>query len=150
MMKTMKNILTIFAAAVFMLSCTEKPVEIVEYLDVNANNISGKWELAEWNGAALAEGTYVFIDIVRNDRTYTIYQNLDSFNDVPHVATGSYNIETDPELGAIIRGNYDHDSGDWAHRYIIKDLTADQMYWIAKDDPDFVQKFVRVETIPVE
>ena len=127
MMKTMKNILTIFAAAVFMLSCTEKPVEIVEYLDVNANNISGKWELAEWNGAALAEGTYVFIDIVRNDRTYTIYQNLDSFNDVPHVATGSYNIETDPELGAIIRGNYDHDSGDWAHRYIIKDLTADQM-----------------------
>lgn len=149
-MNRIKNILTIFATAALMFSCTEKPVETIEYLDVNANNISGKWELVEWNEAALVSGTYVFLDIIRNDRTYVMYQNLDSFSNVPHKVTGSYSIETDPELGAIIRGNYDHDSGDWAHRYIIKDLTADQMYWIAKDDPDFVQKFVRVESIPVE
>lgn len=132
-------------------SCIDKPdVEVEEYLDVNANNISGKWELTEWNGAALTAGTYVFMEIVRNDRTFTLYQNLDSFNDVPHVVTGSYFIETDPELGAIIRGNYDHDSGDWAHRYIIRDLTRESMIWVAKDDPEFVQKYVRVESIPVE
>lgn len=132
-------------------SCIDKTdVEVEEYLDVNANNISGKWELAEWNGAALTAGTYVFMEIVRNDRTFTLYQNLDSFNDVPHVVTGSYFIETDPELGAIIRGNYDHDSGDWAHRYIIRDLTRESMIWVAKDDPEFVQKYVRVESIPVE
>ena len=131
-------------------SCTEKTVENVEYLDVNANNISGKWELVEWNGSSLTEGTYVYLNIVRNDRTYTMYQNLDSFTNVPHVVTGSYFIEYHPELGAILRGNYDHDSGDWAHRYIVKDLTADQMYWVAKDDPAFVQKFIRVDSIPVE
>ena len=119
------------------------------YLEVNANNISGQWELAEWNGAAMQEGTYVYLDIVRNDRTYTMYQNPDSFSDVPHVVTGSYFLETDPELGAIIRGNYDHDSGDWSHRYIIRDLTADEMTWVAKDDASFVQKFVRVSSIPV-
>lgn len=132
-------------------SCIDKTdVEVEEYLDVNANNISGKWELAEWNGSALTAGTYVFMEIVRNDRTFTLYQNLDSFNDVPHVVTGSYFIETDPELGAIIRGSYDHDSGDWAHRYIIRDLTRESMIWVAKDNPEFVQKFVRVESIPVE
>lgn len=132
-------------------SCTEKNTQVTEeYLDVNANNISGKWELVEWNGAVLTGGTYVFLDIVRNDRTYTMYQNLDSFTNVPHVVTGSYYIETDPELGAIIRGVYDHDSGDWAHRYIVSDLTKDSMKWIAKDDPEFVQKFARVEAIPVE
>lgn len=132
-------------------SCTEKNTQITEeYLDVNANNISGKWELVEWNGAVLTGGTYVFLDIVRNDRTYTMYQNLDSFTNVPHVVTGSYYIETDPELGAIIRGVYDHDSGDWTHRYIVSDLTKDSMIWIAKDDPEFVQKFARVEAIPVE
>lgn len=132
-------------------SCTEKNTQVTEeYLDVNANNISGKWELVEWNGDVLTGGTYVFLDIVRNDRTYTMYQNLDSFTNVPHVVTGSYFIETDPEFGAIIRGVYDHDSGDWAHRYIITDLTEDSMIWTAKDNPGFVQKFARVEVIPVE
>lgn len=137
-------------ALAFTSACTIEPVEEVEYLDVNANNISGKWELAEWNGFPLADGIYVYLDLVRNDRTYTMYQNFDSFRDIPHIITGSYALETDPELGAIIRGSYDHDSGDWAHRYIIKDLTASSMLWIAKDDPDFIQKFVRVESIPVE
>ena len=77
-----------------------------------------------------------------------MYQNLDSFSNVPHVVTGSFYIETDPELGAIIRGNYDHDSGDWAHRYIVKSLTSTEMIWVAKDDETFIQKFQRVDSIP--
>ena len=120
------------------------------FLEVNANNISGQWELMQWNDAFLNEGTYVFIDIVRNDRTYTMYQNIDSFKDVPHKVTGSYYLEVDPAVGAVIRGNYDHDSGDWAHRYIITDLTNSKMTWTAKDDPTFVQIWSRVESIPVE
>ena len=118
-------------------------------LEVNANNISGQWELVEWNGISLTEGTYVYLDIVRNDKTYTMYQNLDSFSNVPHVVTGSYRLSTDEELGAIIRGTYDHDSGEWSHRYIIKSLTANEMFWVATDDPSFTQKFRRVSTIPV-
>ena len=90
------------------------------------------------------------MDIVRNGKTYTIYQNLDSFSDIPHVATGSYFIDTDVELGAIIRGTYDHDSGDWAHRYIVKSLTATRMVWVAKDDQTYIQEFERIESIPVE
>lgn len=120
-----------------------------EPLEVNTNNISGKWELVEWNGAPMAEGTYVYMDIERG-KTYTMYQNLDSFSNIPHVITGSYNLATDPELGAIIRGSYDHDNGDWSHRYIIKDLYENEMFWVAKDDPAFTQKFRRVSTIPVE
>ena len=119
-----------------------------EPLEVNTNNISGKWELVEWNGAPMAEGTYVYMDIERG-KTYTMYQNLDSFTNIPHVITGSYNLATDPELGAVIRGSYDHDNGDWSHRYIIKDLYTNEMLWVAKDDPSFTQKFRRVSTIPV-
>lgn len=149
-MNKVKMLIAAAFAVMYLISCTEKPEVTVEYLDVNANNISGRWELVEWNGAPLTEGTYVYLDIVRNDRTYTMYQNLDSFTNVPHKVTGSYYIEYDPELGAILRGNYDHDSGDWAHRYIVKDLTATEMYWIAKDDRTFIQKYVRVDSIPVE
>ena len=97
----------------------------------------------------MSADTYVYIDIVRNDRTYTMYQNIDSFKDVPHIITGSYYLENDPAIGSIIRGNYDHDSGDWAHRYIITDLTRDQMLWVAKDDSTFVQSWLRVDSIPV-
>lgn len=149
-MKNIMKLIMLLAAAFAIISCEKKDMsQPIEYLEVNANNIAGKWELAAWNGAALTSGTYVFLDIVRNGKTYTMYQNLDSFSNVPHVVTGSYNLETDPEIGAVIRGNYDHDSGDWAHRYIIKDLTANQMLWVAKDDPTFTQLFVRVDSIPV-
>ena len=89
------------------------------------------------------------MDIERG-KTYTMYQNLDSFSNIPHVITGSYNLATDQEFGAIIRGSYDHDNGDWSHRYIIKDLYENEMLWVAKDDPAFTQKFVRIASIPVE
>ena len=145
-----KKILTILLATAALVSCAEKNEPTVnEQLDVNAHTISGSWKLVEWNGSALNESTYMYVNFVRNDRTFTIYQNLDSFTDVPHVATGSYYIETDMELGAIIRGMYDYDSGDWAHRYIVKSLTASEMIWVAKDDETYIQKFEKVDSIPV-
>ena len=149
----MKRILNLimFLSAFAAVSC-----ELVEdggiqepLLEVNANNISGQWQLKQWNETTLNDDTYVYIDIVRNDRTYTMYQNIDSFKDVPHKVTGSYYLEVDPAIGAVIRGNYDHDSGDWAHRYIITDLSRTKMVWTAKDDPTFVQIWNRVDSIPV-
>ena len=119
-----------------------------EPLEVNTNNISGKWELVEWNGAPMAEGTYVYMDIERG-KTYTMYQNLDSFSNIPHVITGSYNLATDPELGAIIRGSYDHDNGEWADRYIVKTLTADKMIWVPVTNSTSYQIFHKVKDIPV-
>lgn len=142
-----------FAAMMLLaLSCSRDDLSQPEelQLEVNANNISGYWELVEWNGAPMADGTYVYLNIFRNDRTYAMYHNLDSFGDVPHVVSGSYYIDMDVELGAVIRGNYDHDSGDWAHRYVVNSLTADTMVWVAKDDESFVQVFGRIDEIPVE
>lgn len=144
-------VVALAAASLLAVSCTKndqtEPQE--PQLEVNPHSISGNWELVKWNESALAEGTYVYINFVRNDRTYTMYQNLDSFSNVPHVITGSYYIDTDVELGAVIRGNYDHDSGDWAHRYVVKSLTASGMVWVAKDDATFIQEFKRVDSIPV-
>ena len=151
-MKKITKILALAFMAVASMACNkiEDPQgNGPEPLEVNTNNISGKWELVEWNGAPMAEGTYVYMDIERG-KTYTMYQNLDSFSNIPHVITGSYNLATDPELGAIIRGSYDHDNGDWSHRYIIKDLYENEMLWVAKDNPAFTQKFARIASIPVE
>ena len=143
--------LALLASSLASVSCgkNEQPESVEELLEVNAHTISGKWQLVEWNESSLAEGTYVYLDFVRNDMTYTMYQNMDSFVNVPRLLTGSYYIDLDVELGAVIRGNYDHDSGDWNHRYIVKSLTATKMVWTAKDDETFIQKFERVDSIPV-
>ena len=150
-MNKVKSILATLAVILSAVACGNKmPVEPpVEYLEVNVSNISGSWELVEWNGAQLQSGTYVFLNIIRKDWTYQMWQNVDSFQDIPHQVTGRFYLDVDPAVGAVIRGDYDHDSGDWAHRYIIKDLTKDSMVWVAKDNADYVQKFVRVESIPV-
>ncbi len=150
-MNKSRTLIMLVAAAFAAMSCESvlDGGDAEQRLEVNTNNISGQWELMTWNGEFLNEATYVYIDIVRNDRTYTMYQNIDSFSDVPHRITGSYYLENDPEIGAVIRGNYDHDSGDWAHRYIITDLTQGQMTWTAKDNPEYIQVWHRIESIPV-
>ena len=149
-MKKILTLLSIIALAISSISCEKENNAQPQQLEVNAHNISGQWKLTQWNGNALAEGTYVYLDIVRNDKTYTMYQNMDSFTNVPHILTGSYVLSTDVELGAIIRGIYDHDCGEWAHRYIIKSLTSNEMVWVATDDESFTQTYVRVDNIPVK
>ena len=150
-MKKILTLISIIAIAFSAASCEKEQNNAQpQQLEVNAHNISGQWELVQWNGSALVEGTYVYLDIVRNDKTYTMYQNMDSFTNVPHVITGSYVLSTDVELGAIIRGIYDHDCGEWSHRYVIKSLTSNTMEWVAVDDASFTQTYIRVENIPVK
>ncbi len=137
--------LALMAVSLFV-SCSEDEEYQEPQLDVTPNNIAGCWMLESYdNGATLAEGSYVYIDFVRADRTFTIYQNVDS---APvRTITGQYYIDIDAELGAIIRGQYDYGVGDWAHRYVVKSLTAQKMIWVAKDDASDVSVYVRA-TLP--
>lgn len=140
----------LLAGALSVVSCTKK--DAVEpapvYLDVNAHNISGNWKLQEWNSVPLQEGTEMYIKFIRDDKEFEMWQTMDSFSDIPHYVTGEFNITTDVEYGAVINGKYHYDEGLWQHRYSVKDLTADQMLWIAVDNPEFTQLFVRVDEIP--
>lgn len=113
-------------------------------IDVTPNNIAGVWRLAESSGG-LSDDTYVYIEFTRRDQTFTIYQNIDSFS--LRVITGTYNIYTDEESGAIIRGSYDHGNGDWSHRYIVR-MTSGRMTWTAKDDADNISVYERCDTVP--
>lgn len=124
-------------------ACSDDDVYQEPALDVTPNNIAGTWCLQSWSGGEMMEGSYVYIDFVRADRTYTLYQNLDSQQ--LRTITGSYYIETDAEYGAVIRGNYDYGNGEWSHRYIVTDLTEERMVWTAKDNADDVSVYVRKE-----
>lgn len=125
----------------------DKPQPDVE-LEVTPNNISGTWKLLTLNGQPIADGSYVYIDFVRSDRTFTLYQNVDSFGN--RTLTGRYYIYVDDELGvAMIRGEYDHGAGEWSHRYIVESLTHDTMSLVAKDNASDVCCYQRAE-LPAE
>lgn len=141
--------LIISVLAIAFVACDEPTPEVPAepQLEVTASNIAGEWQLIEWKGEPLAEGSYVYIAFDRRERTYTLYQNLDSFS--TRTLTGSFFIETDPELGAVIRGNYDYDRGDWAHRYCVISLTANEMVWVNLDNVVDQSVYTRT-TIPAE
>ena len=143
-MKRIKTILLLSLCALLS-ACNKLATEEEPYLEINRNNISGVWELSQWNGNDLAEGSYFHINLVRNDGTFTILQNLDAFHESPREITGRYDLVQDDVLGTVISGLYDHDSGFWAHNYVISKLTASSMVWTAVDDPDFVQLFKRID-----
>lgn len=116
-------------------------------LEVTPNNIAGIWELTQWSAGPLEEGTYLYIEFTRRDRTFTMYDNLQSFS--ADRKTGNYFIYTDETAGAIIRGQYDYGKGDWNHRYTVS-LTATQMIWVATDDAENRQIFERRDAVPEE
>lgn len=148
-MNIIKRILIIAASIAALVSCSSKTgIEPApEYLDVNANNISGNWKLESLNGESLVGETFMYMKIVRNDKTFSIWYNMDSFSDIPHHSTGEYNITKDIEHGDLIQGKYNYDGGMWDHIYIVRELTADQMTWVALDNPDYIQTFVRIDKI---
>ena len=144
-MKVFKSMSVMLAALILAVACGKEETPVIEYLDVTPNNIAGEWKLVEWNGSPLNSDTYFYVDFIRKDREFVIYQNFDSIGDLPHKVEGNYNIELDIELGAVLVGNYKYDGGMWAHEYDVNNLTKNSMEWVAVDDPTFTQKFERCE-----
>lgn len=126
----------------------EKPIEEIPALEVNYINLDGTWQLAEWNDAPLADGTWLYIVLDRKEHTFKVYDNLNSM--YPHLSTGVFEITNDWRVGDIISGTYDYDNGAWNHDYIVTDLYQESMLWTAKDDAAEVQKFVRVAEVPAD
>ena len=144
-MKKIFNRLMLFAVALF--AACDETVEPIETLEVKPYNMEGTWMLAELNGSALADSTYVYLVLDRRC-TYEIYENTASM--YPVLFTGKYELEYDWRVGDVISGSYDYELGAWGHEYVITDLYKESMVWTAKDDASYVQKFVRVDAVPAE
>ena len=88
----MKNIFKLTALAVFLcclVSCDDDE-PIIPTLEVTPANLNGTWELSEWNGTPLAEGTYCYITFNRKEQTFEMYQKFDSM--YARYITGSFSI----------------------------------------------------------
>lgn len=144
-MKTLFRMMALFMLLIGFTAC-EDDEETVSTLEVNYANLNGTWQLAEWNGKPLAEGTYCYITFVRKDKTYKMYQKFDSM--YARCVTGTFTVENDDYLGYIISGDYDL-KGEWANSYIVTDLLpSGSMIWTVKDDYNDVSKYVRCDGVP--
>lgn len=143
----MKRYITLLFAALALCSCNKTTEPTEPLIDVTPTTIAGLWMLESYeNGKALSEGSYVYIEFERSDRSYTLYQNIGSMFE--QVKRGNYFIDTDSELGAVIRGNYgteDYNYFDWNSRYIVE-MTANKMRWTATHDSNDISVYVRVES----
>lgn len=142
-MKKIANLLMILSVALFA-ACDDPVDTTVPSLKVTPYNLEGTWQLSEWNGAPLADSTYVYLVLDRKS-TFEMYQNTNSM--YPMLYTGTYKVEEDWRVGDVISGTYDYELGKW-DEYVITDLYKESMTWTAKDNAADVQKFVRVSEVP--
>ena len=150
----MKNIinktLMILSAAALMLtvSCTKEDTKVEQYLEVNASNLHGNWQLETQNGSALEEGAFFYINFNRSGQEYKSWNGMGSIPNSYDYSEGTFDFyNDDPELGITIRG-IDNALQDWNDRYVIKDLTKTHMTWIGVNDPTNIQTFKRITKIP--
>ena len=145
---------TIFKTIAFMLvltgvfACSPEEEFTPESLEVTPNNISGVWALAEIDGEQIPQGVYCYIQFVRKDRTYTMYQKFDSM--YPRRITGSYSITKDDYKGYLLEGKYDYETGDWNNAYIVSSLFEDSMVLTVDGENGEVCKYVRCNEVPAE
>lgn len=147
-MKLLKNIsLLLVSFPLLLCSCSkEAPRELP--LEVSYNTISGIWELTQWNGQELSEGSYLWMSIDRRDRKFVIYQKIDSM--YGRKITGTYSLTADEVYGSIISGIYDYGAGNWANEYVVSDiLPSGTMVWKVLDgESEDVSVYTKHEEIP--
>lgn len=147
-MKKLLNLFLLSLTLCLLTACDDDHGYVNPELEVTANNVAGIWKLTRMSGAPLAEGSFVYIELIRKDCRFRMYDNLNSFD--VYRTGGTFAIETDPARGAIIRGIYDNSMGqEWAHRYVVTGLTGERMVWTATDDAEDVSVYER-STLPEE
>ena len=126
-MNNIFNLIALFAFVLCFTSCDDDEKTDIPTLPVTPANLNGTWQLAEWNGQSLAEGTYCYITFNRKEQTFEISQKFDS----------------------MYAREYDFGNGEWNNDYIVTDLLeAGSMIWTAKDDAGDVSKYVRCDEVP--
>ena len=140
------KLLLLMASALLMFSC-EKPINNdppLSEAEVTLRTIAGAWQLTEWNGKALREGTYLYIKLDGKSQRFEMWDNLGSM--YTEHKTGSFAITKDENERTIITGQYDNGVGDWNNSYVAYFMAnGDYMAWTTDTEN---MLFKRIDAIP--
>ena len=149
----MKNFLKATAILLVVLcfsACSNDVVIAPENLEVTPNNISGYWMLSKINGQEIPEDLFCYVEYIRKDRKFVMYQKFDSM--YPRRITGVYNIEPDKYGNPILSGTYDYSmgNGSWNNKYFVTELLENSMVLKADSENAEICRYVRCYEIPAD
>lgn len=111
---------------------------------VTYSTIDGAWELTEWNGQHLMEGTYLYIEFDSREHRFEMWDNLGSM--YTQHKTGGFAISKDENDNVILTGHYDNGVGDWNNSYKAYFMQhGDCMAWTTDIES---MTFKRIDVIP--
>ena len=118
-----------------------------QQLIINYANFSGIWQLVSYNGHQLEEGTYLYIDFIRRDHVFRMYDNLQSM--YGQKRTGTYYInEYEKTETMVLSGIYDNGVGGWNDEYTISSLTEKELRLTTRGDNPEIQIYNRLDKLP--
>ena len=139
--------IVLIAVTTFAVSCEKPaPLPIEEPIAVTYSALDGCWQLTMWQGASMAEDTYLYIEFDRKEHRYTMWDNIDSMYATD--TTGTFTITEEEDGSYTLSGTYDYGVGDWHAEYRIElSNGGDRMQWWSKSTNE-VMDFVRIAEIP--
>ena len=122
------------------------PLPTEEKIAVTYAALDGCWQLSMWQGAPMAEDTYLYIEFDRREHRYTMWDNIDSMYATD--TTGTFAI-TEEDGTYTLSGTYDYGVGDWSSDYrVTLSNKGERMQWISRSGSFQTMDFVRIEAIP--
>ena len=123
------------------------PLPTEEKIAVTYAALDGCWQLSMWQGAPMAEDTYLYIEFDRREHRYTIWDNIDSMYATD--TTGTFAITEEEDGTYTLSGTYDYGVGDWSSDYrVTLSNKGERMQWISRSGSFQAMDFVRIEVIP--
>ena len=117
-MKNLFKNIAIFFVVFSFAACSNDDVDFApKSLEVTPHNISGYWKLTEYNGQKIPQGLFCYVEYIRKDRKFVMYQKFDSM--YPRRITGVFSIEKDKYGKYILSGKYDYGMGEWNNKYFV-------------------------------
>lgn len=123
------------------------PLPTQEKIAVTYAALNGCWQLSMWQGAPIAEDTYLYIEFDRKEHRYTMWDNINSMYATD--TTGTFALTEEEDGTYTLSGTYDYGVGDWSCDYRVE-LTneGNDMRWVSLSGSHQVMNFVRVAEIP--
>lgn len=148
-MKLFLKATAVLYVLMFFCACSDNAEDYTDgNLEVTPHNISGYWVLTKYKGMDVPEGAFCYIEYIRKDRKFVMYQKFDSM--YPRRITGVYTIENDKRKGTVLSGVYDYGMGEWNNSYIVVELLEYSMILKADALHEEVCCYERCNEIPSE